>query len=88
MRNIEVCKKCQHYVAHKTARPNEELKQMIPYVKNYCQIDNKGLEMTKIGVIFRECDFLLEDFIKLKCPVNCPYILEHTVIKGDENEDD
>ena len=87
MRNIDICKKCQHYTTHHTAYPDSKTKQMIPYIKNYCQIDKKGLEITKKGVIFKECDVMLEDFVKLQCPEKCPYKLEHIVIKGDENED-
>ena len=86
MRNIEICKKCQHYTVHHTAYPDSKAKKLIPYVKHYCQIDEKGLDITRTSVSFKESDVLLDDFVELECPKRCPYRLEHLVIKGDENE--
>jgi len=82
MRNITVCEKCKEYYCHATARPGDN-HTMIPYFKYYCQIDSEGLEKTASGVKFQESNVLLEEFIKLECPKNCPYKLEHIVIKGE-----
>ena len=80
MRNIEVCSKCKHFHCHQTARPVKN-GGMEAYKKYYCQIDDKGLEKTKNSITFKECDVLFDEFVILDCPKNCPYKLEHIVIK-------
>ena len=58
------------------------------FSKHYCQVDDTGLVVKAKGFSFKESDTKKEEFIILSCPKRCPYILEHLVVKGNEDGND